>query len=209
MMMPIAFVHGIESDGSKSTDLLMAKLKDMGHECIECDYDRVHWWNAGRRGIQLDRAQTIFDRTRNGYHLVGHSFGGVLARRAMQLGREFGHVFLFSPADSSNTYYTRYGMESLTVIFNQFDRPLKWGALFAGKTFGRLGQFGYSGGARDERIKSVQDPYYRLHVSTHSHYFQNDRIEAWAKYIDDKISIHMPVNPPVVMDGLPFFPQAT
>ena len=185
-MSKIIFVHGIESNGSQSTDLMLKLLKEAGRAVVESDYERVHWWNARYRNVQLDRASRILDMSKDGDHIVAHSFGGLIARRAMQLNRKFGHVFLFSPADEANTYYPILGAKKIHIIYNQFDKPIRLGALLPNHDFGELGRMGYEG-PDDPRVVALQDPYYRVHSSTHGHYFQRERIEKWATYILEEI----------------------
>lgn len=185
-MSKIIFVHGINSTGRESTDLALKMIKDAGRAVVECDYPMTHFWSAGSRKVQLDRAGRIVDASNDGDHIVAHSFGGLLARRAMQLNRKFGHAFLFSPADEANTYYPVNGAHKIHIIYNQFDRPIRLGALLPNHDFGELGRMGYEG-PDDERVIALQDPFYRLRGSTHGHYFKVERLQKWVTYILEEI----------------------
>lgn len=183
-MSRMLFVHGIESDGSEGTDRLCRRLGET-FETVEVDYPRVHWWNARWRGVQLDRAQTILDASTDGDHMVAHSFGGLLVRRCMQLGRQFGAVILFSPADAADTYYPILGARRICVVHNPFDRAIAWGARLWTHDFGRLGADGYRG-PPDPRVESTRAIFYRQGDHRHGFYFAPDRIDRWVRYVTER-----------------------
>lgn len=180
--MRIAGINGINTDGRSSTDLLLASLADEGYETIDVEYPHTRFWNAGWRNTQLDRASRIMEQTQNGDAVVAHSFGCLLTRRAMQLGREFSYVFLFSPADASDTYYPISGAKEIFVIFNLHDKAIRLGGLLPNHDFGALGRYGYRG-PRDPRIENVPMPSFRTGSSNHGPYFEGEQLHFWTEFI--------------------------
>ena len=119
--------------------------------------------------------------------LIAHSYGCLLALRAMELGAQFSHVFLFAPAMNRDFTFPYLGMTELHVIHNQNDRAIKAGAWLAWHDFGEMGRFGYNG-PPDPRIINRQDVDKGDSGTNHSHYFSNEHIGKWANYIEKVIS---------------------
>jgi len=182
----IAFINGINSDGSRSTDLLCQELAHRGHDTLDVNYPRVHFWNAGLRRTQLDRAQRLVDATDDGDHVVAHSFGCLLVRRAMQLDRFFDKVFLFGPAEESDTYYPISGARHIYIIYNPYDKAIRWGMMLPNHDFGDMGRVGYRG-PNDRRVDSRRDQYYSRENVRHGFYFQGERLITWADFVEGKV----------------------
>lgn len=184
--MKIACINGINTDGSTSTDLLAKELERRGHAVVDVNYPITRWWQAGKRGIQLDRAQYLIDATDDGDIVVAHSFGCLVTRRAMQKDRKFSHAFLFSPADESDTYYPYEaitGDGKIHIIHNPSDKALWWGHFIPNHDFGELGRIGYEGPS-DSRIVEYRAQYYHINDMRHSFYFSKSSVVDWADYIE-------------------------
>lgn len=181
-MSRIAFINGIHSDGSASTDRLCRALAG-DFRTTDVNYPVVRWWQARWRCVQLDRAQRLFDATADGDHIVAHSFGCLLVRRAMQLGRQFAAVFLFAAADASDTYWPYWGAERIYVIHNPYDVAIKWGSKLLNHDFGSLGADGYALAHKDPRVFNIRTPYFRRSDLRHGFYFGPDHIQHWADFV--------------------------
>lgn len=180
--MKIAFINGINGNGSRSTDLLCKELKDRGHDTVEVNYPHTRFWNAGSRKVQLDRARILYEATSDGYNLAAHSFGCIIGRRTMQLGRNFKEVFFFGSADESDTYYPDGSADNIHVIYNPYDTVLWWSNILPNHDFGDMGRVGYQG--RDKNVKSVRSQYYRIAKNRHGFYFHGSELCKWADYIE-------------------------
>lgn len=179
-------INGIRTDGSASTDLLLDEFAFCeGFITVDVNYPKVNIFTARSRSRQLRNARRLVERHDKGDILIAHSYGCLLALRAMELGAQFSHVFLFAPAMNRDFTFPYLGMTKLHVIHNKKDKAIKLGSLLAWHDFGKMGRLGYDG-APDPRIENILDT--DKGGMNHSHYFSNQNIEKWVKYIKQAIS---------------------
>lgn len=182
-MKRILGINGIRTDGKSSTDKLLNKLRNHDYETIDVNYPKVNIFMARSRKRQFKNAKILLEQSLPGDILIAHSYGCLLALRAMELGAEFSHVFLFAPAMNIDFTFPYLGMEKMTVIFNDRDQAIKWGEILRFRhDFGAMGRVGYKG-PPDPRILNIQDHKGIKGKRNHSHYFSDENIDDWAKYI--------------------------
>jgi len=178
-------INGIRTDGSTSTDRLLRQFDD--YATIDVNYPKVNIFTARSRSRQRRNATILNNISMPGDVLIAHSYGCLLALRAMEMGARFSHVFLFAPAMNVDFTFPFHGMENLTVIHNRSDRAIKWGSWLRFRhDFGKMGSEGYKG-PPDIRISNMLDDTGELDKRNHSHYFSNQNIGTWAKFIDKTI----------------------
>ena len=181
--MKILGINGIRTDGKSSTDKMLNKLRDYGHKTVDVNYPKVNIFTARSRKRQLRNAQILVNKSSVDDVLIAHSYGCLLALRAMELGANFGHVFLFAPAMNVDFTFPYLGMTELSVIHNPSDKAIKYGQLLAWHDFGAMGRFGYKG-PPDPRITNIEDYNGVMGKRNHSHYFHDKNISHWAEYIN-------------------------
>lgn len=184
--MKILTINGIRTDGSTSTDRLGRKLSEQGYRTFDVNYPRVSIFTARSRKRQLKNAKILKDSSNDGDVLIAHSYGCLLALRAMELGAKFSHVFLFAPAMNVDFTFPYLGMTQLKVIHNPTDQAIKMGNWLWFHDFGKMGRLGYKG-PPDPRITNILDKNGKKGARNHSHYFNKDNIDAWARFIINNI----------------------
>jgi len=185
--MRILTINGIRTDGSTNTDKLCSKLKHIGYDTVDVNFPKVNIFTARSRKRQLKNAQILVDNHKKGDVLIAHSYGCLLALRAMELGAEFSKVIFFAPAMNVDFTFPYHGMKELIVIHNPTDEAIRAGNWLWFHDFGKMGQVGYRG-ARDDRIRNLQDNSGEKGKRNHSHYFTDKNIGQWVKFITDFIN---------------------
>ena len=173
-------INGIRTDGSTSTDKMLKQFDN--HPTIDVNYPKVRLWGARSRSRQYRNARQLVNKHIPGDVLIAHSYGCLLALRAMELGAKFSHVFLFAPAMNRDFTFPYLGMTKLHVIHNANDKAVKAGALLAWHDVGEMGRFGYDG-PPDPRITNIIDTDKGDSGKNHSHYFSNRNVGKWAKFV--------------------------
>ena len=184
--MKILTINGIRTDGSASTDKLGGELSRLGFDVVDVNYPRVNIFTARSRKRQYKNAKHLVNKSHKGDILIAHSYGCLLALRAMELGAQFSHVFFFAPAMNRDFIFPYLGMKNLTVIHNHTDQAIKMGNWLWFHDFGKMGSLGYNG-APDPRIANILDSKGREGKRNHSHYFNDTNIKYWTNFIRDKI----------------------
>ena len=187
-MSRILGVNGILSNGSGSTDLLLADLKERGHLVHDVKLPwttallaRFRWW-------QHRDAHRLVAAHAHGDNVIAHSYGGLRVLRAMQLGARFRLVFLFAPAMEVDVEFPIGAAERIFVIYDRHDRAIGLGARLRKHDFGAMGRCGYSG-AVDRRVINVPaDPHPDAHGPLlHGHYFRDENRARWVQFICERI----------------------
>lgn len=174
-------INGIRTDGSSSTDKLLIKLTELGYPTVDVNYPRVNIFTARSRKRQHRNARILKNISKPGDVLVAHSYGCLLALRAMEQGARFKHVFFFAPAMNVDFTFPYHGMGKLSVIYNPTDNAIRAGMLLWNHDFGAMGREGYQG-PPDNRIDSLKDLTSR--EGEHSDFFNDKNIGNWTEYID-------------------------
>ena len=185
--MKILTINGIRTNGGSSTDKIGGCLSRSGFEVLDVNYPKVNIFTARSRKRQLSNAQNLVNKACDGDVLIAHSYGCLLALRAMELGAKFSHVFLFAPAMNVDFTFPYLGMENCTVIYNKTDKAIKMGNWLWFHDFGKMGSQGYKG-APDPRIINMEDEKGIKGDRNHSHYFNNENIDSWVEFIRSKIT---------------------
>ena len=168
------------STGAETTDRLLASLA-LRHQVRTHDfnYPPVRFYHTRRRARQHAYASGLADAADDGDAVVAHSFGCLIALRAMELGAKFGPVFLFRPAMNRDFVWPILGATRIHIIYCHSDEALWAGRLLLWHPIGSLGRLGY-GGPPDPRI--VQ---HRIVIPPPNHVadFRGGRVNAWADFI--------------------------
>jgi hypothetical protein len=181
-------VHGINSDGRDSTDLLLSALSTRGLNAQEFDWGPLGPLSAAAlRGHYANRLQRVCATLATPPHIAAHSFGASIVLEALRRGAHMGQVFLFNPAIPADVEFpeNRYG--HIYVVANQKDRILLWGELllqWAG--YGDLGRTGYLG--RSPRVTSIHGPRPAFNAFyEHGEVFTPENLQEWAAFIHRRI----------------------
>ena len=187
-------INGVDSNGEHNIDILGGKLENLGHEHIDCNYriTRLFRFQTYDQGRQFEDAQYI---GRNYYDLnnctpedtilIGHSRGGLVAWRMLELGYRFKAVFLFRPAMNKDFILPR-GQDNVYCIHSPHDKAIKWGSYLPFNDFGDAGRYGLD----DERVINVEAPEYdNADFLRHSEDFLEPQVTNWARYIDRKLEL--------------------
>lgn len=179
--MKVICINGIRTDGSSSTKLFAAKLREMGIEAIEVDYPEVGIFGARSRKRQRKNAQYLLDVMEDGDILVAHSYGCLVGFRSMEMGAKYSKVFLYAPAMNRDFTFPFEGAEhskgSITIIHNPSDKAIKMGTWLRFRhDFGAMGSLGYNG-SDDYRIINRLDNTGVEDKRNHSHYFNEKNLD--------------------------------
>ncbi|GAB3021456.1 alpha/beta hydrolase [Bowmanella dokdonensis] len=136
---------------------------------VNFDYPRISllkaawalsFWQYDKVRARL--AQTLYDVTQDGDHVVAHSFGAAVVFACMhKLGRRFGHVWLIAPAlniDDQVTGFDGCQAHSITIVANPYDRALKAGSILPWMDISDVGRLGWRCGD-DKRISTFFVPH--------------------------------------------------
>ena len=178
----IVGVHGINTDGRSSTDLLLGWLAHFGHNTTEFDWGpRPAIWSgisASRVAVSLIQHLQAFGTV----DVVAHSWGARIGVEAMRMGFRFRHVFLFNPAISAKASFPEGCYDSITVIANAADATVTLGKLFLPWLgYGDMGRIGYRG--KSPRVKTCFG-HAPNSKKNHGFAFTSYSLGRWAEYID-------------------------
>ena len=181
--MRILGINGINNDGKQTTDPLIKALGQLGWAYRDVNYPKSNFLNAQWR--QKKNAQVLVNAHMKGDCVVAHSYGCLLTFRAMQMGAEFGTVFLFAPAMDHDVTIPHHGCKKLVVIYHTGDIAIRIGARLWFHDFGKMGMKGYCG-PKDRRVSSVKTKGDKaLDRFKHSDYFTPQKIGKWIKFLNE------------------------
>lgn len=184
--MRILGINGINGNGSKTTDPMLKALGKLGWDTHDVNYPRANFMNA--RWRQKDNAKKLITAHMMGDCVIAHSYGCLLTFRAMQMGAEFGTVFMFAPAMDHKVTIPHHGCQKLVVIYHTGDIAISIGSKLWFHDFGKMGMKGYRG-PKDRRVSSVKTKGDKaLDRFKHSDYFTAQKIQKWIKFVDDVLS---------------------
>jgi hypothetical protein len=170
--MKIIGVNGLHTWGEANTDLLLAELANRGHQVLDFNYPQVWFWRAGCRREQQRIARLLVDQAEPGDIVVAHSYGCLVALRAMELGARFSMVFFFSAAMNQDFTFPYHGTRKLVNTYNPADKALWLAKLIRWWDLGRMGSYGYAG------------PPDESGTLNHSHYFRSPYREQFADMVN-------------------------
>lgn len=180
--MRILGLNGILTHGAQSTDRLLGLLGERGYQTLDVNYPFTFALMAHFR----QRANTTYllEAYRPGDCLIAHSYGCLLAYRAMQMGAVFDKVFLFAPAMKADVEFPAGAYKHIYVMHHPRDFAVWLGSLLPFHAFGRMGRDGYQGPPRDDITNLESKGGSDYDRKLHSHYFSPARIAKWADFID-------------------------
>lgn len=188
--MQIIGVNGIHSHGANGTDKALADLQSLGHDVTDYDYPKRNTLTVWRKKNRWDDAAGLLSVTENGDHVVAHSYGCLIVLEAMLMGAEFGQVFFFAAAASSDKRpwfpLLPRACEKLYVIYNPEDKALKWGSRIPLHPFGKLGYKGYRG-PHDKRIVNLPALIDDKGIN-HNEHLDDARRAVWVRFVDKMIT---------------------
>ncbi len=184
-------IHGIRSDGSTNTDLLLEHLQAYGFDTVEGDYPRVNALQAffklrsGMRELEYGTAEHVMQKAYSPMtDVVAHSFGCLVSLRMMELGAHFRNVFWFAPAMNRDFVVPNWGCQKMWVIHNPHDLANRMGAMLHRHDFGKMGIEGSAFEGLDYRIKNIAVTDHGTDWLTHSYAFDTFASrEHWAQFI--------------------------
>jgi pimeloyl-ACP methyl ester carboxylesterase len=181
----IAGVHGINTDGRGSTDMILAWLQHLEHTTTEFDWGPKPAIVSAISAKRVARSFLLHLRDFVTVDVVAHSWGARIVLEAMRLGFRFRHVFLFNPAISAKTTFPEGKYESITVIANAADATVTLGKVFLPFLgYGDMGRIGYRGKSKNVTTCFGHTPGSRRN---HGFAFTASAIAKWANFIDQKI----------------------
>lgn len=175
-------VNGIGSHGNKSTDLILQHLAARGKDTLDFDYPKLSYCAATCRKKQKTLGRLLAREAKRGDVVIAHSFGCLIALRAMECGAQFSSVIFLSAAMSSEFVFPVHGMERLLNIHNPADAALKIANLFKWGGMGDMGSLGYNG-VPDSRITNSAWLNIKGVSFNHNHYFEGNNPEFIANKI--------------------------
>lgn len=143
-------------------------------------------WRRWHRNYQYRSARVLVRAAMPGDALIAHSFGCLLALRAMEMGARFSFVFLFAAALDRDVVFPVHGAQRICVIHNPKDIALWMAARLLFHDAGATGRVGYEGptDARIANLRANDVAHERLH---HSDYFLPSNIVRWAMWVDGRL----------------------
>jgi len=178
-------VHGILTDGKKSTDLVSAGLRDRGLLARDFNYPKNNVFTARFKRNRVRLGRELFNRSKDGDHVVAHSFGCEVVVEAMRQGACFSHVYLIAPAIKRDTLFPHEGAKKITVLYCEDDEAIKLTRWLWHHPFGTMGLVGYTGRS-DTRVSNFEEYFIggkRKSDRFHSAYFQQPWLRKWTDYI--------------------------
>lgn len=184
-MTTIHTCHGILShQGRDSTDYLGDQLAtDM--QVVDCDYADLHSWQMRSKSRLKRNATRLYRQSKDGEHVLAHSYGAMVVIEAMRMGRRFGQVFLFAPCVDRDVYFPLDGHKHLYVIYNPRDLALLAATFLPFHKGGGLGRYGYSG--ESPRVTSIKSARNARSWLGHSDPFLPENVFYWAQFVRSKV----------------------
>lgn len=181
--MKIITINGIYSHGAKSTDLLHGPLKALGYQVDDFDYPKLGVLGAQNRTRQKELGKRLASEVNEGDAIIAHSFGCLVALRAMEAGARFSAVIFLSAAMNADFVFPHHGMRALLNIHNPADRALSIAKLMRWNDLGEMGAMGYNG-APDCRVRNLNWLYSDDGCLNHHHYFKGDHPDLVVTHTD-------------------------
>lgn len=183
-------VNGIHSHGINGTAAVLGQLVTLGHEVRDYRYPKRNALTVWPQANRWDDAEGLMTLAEPGDHLVCHSYGCLIALEAMAMGAEFGLVFMFNAAASSDRrpwwpLHPR-AAEKVFVVYNPEDKALRWGARIPFHPFGKLGYKGYRG-PHDRRVINLPQLIDDGGTNHNDSLHDEGRRDAWVKFIDHQL----------------------
>lgn len=180
-------LHGVWSNGSGSTDLILEGLESLGNSTLEVDWGVHDPLSAARNLNKLaDRiyVQIIQAQICSGHpSAIAHSFGCNILVKAMEMGVCFDRVWLFNPVLDPKTNFPADSYKRITVICDQDDAVVRWAhRLLWWAKYGNMGTVGYLG--KSPRVETVPGPTpLGMNIGAHGDAFEGEIPWLWAKHI--------------------------
>lgn len=172
-MARIVGINGIATRGHRSTDVMLSRLEELGHEVVDVDLPVRHtisaYWGAD------DDAALIASAARDGDYAIAHSFGALRLAYAMQ-SIDFRHVWLFRPAMRKDWEFDR--PRRVTCIHSPDDWTIKLGGIVPFHPFGWAGVRGFT----------QTHVHNRWSMDGHSADFRTPLLDWWVDQITQKIA---------------------
>lgn len=180
------------NSGERTTDGMLGLLSCVGYEVHDFNYPPVRFWQTRSRKRLDAIAHRLVDVHEPGDAVIAHSFGCLVALRALEFeagqAARFSHMFLFRPAVRADVVIPINAVDQVHVYKCGTDRALQrtqW--LLPYHPMGRLGRVGYKGPA-DPRVQvtEVQAAFPALGIleRNHSHDFAPAYRAYWGSEID-------------------------
>lgn len=163
-------LHGfnIKDGGEKTTDKLVALVREMGYEPIQFDYG---WLGLlGARIFSDNIAHLLTNLSSNGDIAIGHSNGCNIINKAIRYGAQFERLLYVSPALDNNTELGAQVLEC-TVLHTKRDWVVQLASILPWHPWGNMGRVGYRG--EDNRYKNIDCTNW---AAGHSDYFSEQNL---------------------------------
>jgi len=178
-------VNGINSSGERTVDRLLYAMERRGHSVYDFSYPRRNFITGRIRKLQFDDAWKLCRESHNGDNVLAHSRGGLVVFRAMQCGRKFRDVWLFSPAMPERFRFPLGGADRIIVVYNPLDRAIWLTRFLLWGDFGTMGSEGSSWLAANPDVgKNIPHP--RYGNNSHGVYFLPDELPMWADALESR-----------------------
>lgn len=206
-------INGVRSDGSATTGKLLLKLVQ-DYECYvrRFEYRRITLFdiftkiNSFFRQPQYQIARRLINDVEKfegeTVNIIAHSFGCLIAVRALELGMKVDNLFFFSPAiDSDAEIPTSNVSGSVYVIHNPRDLAILMGSVLLFHDFGGMGNRGSINKKKDPKIINVPysrpneiefrifDEFKELFNLNHISYFFDYNLSHWATFVSSRTNI--------------------
>lgn len=184
-------INGINSNGAKNTDRLLYELSLLGWPVHDVNYPKIgtlRYLIEGRawhRKMQRASSLPLVRAAKPTDILIAHSYGCLLAIRAMEQAARFHIIFMFAPALDKDQAFP-VGANKIYVIYNPQDKALCLTRLLRWHDSGEMGRVGYRGPA-DARVESVKTTDVIDEPLHHSGYFLPGNVTQWAAWCDERI----------------------
>jgi len=179
-------VNGINTDGERNVNRLLYEMEKRGHDVCDFCNPRRNWITGRMRGRQFDDAWKLCRESHNGDSVIAHSRGGLVVFRAMQSGRRFRDVWLFSPAVPRRFRFPLGGADRVFVVFNPLDRAIFLTRFLLWGDFGTMGSEGSDWLANNPDLgRNIPHPRYG-NGNSHSVYFLPDEVPMWADALEQR-----------------------
>lgn len=186
--------HGIFSNGSRTTDKMLAACTSLGMDAMGYD-----WGIHGPFSAALcldDLAQELCKRLQFASNFTegvpsafAHSFGNTILYRAMQMGARFDRIWMFNPVLDPEVEFPDHAYSKIVVIANEDDAVVKWARrLLWWAKFGDMGRVGYQGPS--ERVKTYWGSSAPLGgaLGEHGKSFEGNNAKGWAQHFFEELN---------------------
>lgn len=169
--MKIVGVNGIATHGERNIDLLLRRLRILGHDVKDVRLPKRHWFSARWGGCP--DGQLIASESADGDIIVAHSFGCLRAWNA-HLVRDYRAIVCIAPAMEPDAKWKHPAR--VHCWHSAGDWAVRIGAWLRFHPFGAAGNVGFE----QPGVVNI-----RLDGVGHGDYFKGDRLERLVKYVSD------------------------